>query len=229
MAGHSGDVLPLEIYGYAMASDGTVRDFFTQAMQLDLAKAGDALRAKGLKFWGNLELPPGAYRIRVMVRNSATGASTLQVAPVRVPDATAAVLLTPMVPEPPQTWLLGRQSGVDPSRYPYPFMVGGEPIIPGARPTVQSNSTVRLGLAGYRLGDGEIAARAELATPAGDAVEGVELRLDGRAPEGDGFERLTGALSIGAVPAGSYRLRVMVRDQGSGTVHETSLPITVAG
>ena len=42
---------------------------------LELLKVGAALQQSGLKFFGHLDLPPGDWAVRVLVRNAATGAA----------------------------------------------------------------------------------------------------------------------------------------------------------
>ncbi len=230
LSGFDGEQLPTEIYGYALAADGSVADFFTQMMQLDVAQHGAALRQSGLKFWGHLELPPGDYSLRVLARNGATGASGLRVAAVAVPASGAAQLLPPLLPEPANKWLLGRQQGVTMDNYPYPFLLGNEPIIPAAHPVMTPNSQNPIVLAGYNLGGETLAARAELEGLNGEAVQGVELKLEQRLAGGaPGFERLVGALTVGAVPAGSYDLVVTVRDETSGATQTSRLPVEIGG
>ncbi|HEV3073115.1 MAG TPA: VWA domain-containing protein, partial [Thermoanaerobaculia bacterium] len=73
LEGSAGAVLPAEIYAYAIDSSGSIQDFFSQSLRLDLAKAAPALRRGGLKFFGHLDLPPGEYNVRVLVRNGVTG------------------------------------------------------------------------------------------------------------------------------------------------------------
>ena len=83
LANTTGTALPAELYIYAMDTGGAVHDFVAQTLGLDIAKAGAQLRQGGLKFFGHVDLYPGDYTIRVMVRNGATGASSLRVVPVR--------------------------------------------------------------------------------------------------------------------------------------------------
>jgi len=226
LAGLQQDTAPTEIYGYAIGEDGAVKDFFTQLLSLDVTKVGEALRRTGFKFWGHLELPPGSYSIRVVVRNGATGASAVRVASVEVPDGSESLLLPPFVPEPQGKWLLGREPMPEGKEYPYPFLLGADPIVPAARPRLTANSEERIALAGYGLGGGELGARAELRAADGSAVDGVEIRLEERAAASP-FERLSGVLALGAVPAGEYDLVISVRDEGSGEVRSSMVPVTV--
>lgn len=226
LAGLSDNVAPTEIYGYAIGPDGGVKDFFTQLLSLDVSKVGDALRRSGFKFWAHMELPPGSYSLRVVVRNGATGATAVKVADVEVPDGGDSLLLPPFVPEPQGKWLLGREPMPEGKEYPYPFILGSDAIVPAARPRLVANSQERIALAGYGLGDGDLGVKAELRTADGSAVDGVQLTLEDRAAAGP-FERLSGTLAVGAVPAGEYDLVVSVRDEGSGEVRSSSVPVTV--
>jgi len=232
LEGHKGNALPTELYVYAIDSEGTVKDFITQAMALDLSKVEPALRQSGFKFWGNLEVPPGHYSVRVVVRNSETGSSGVAVASVNVPDyGEESALLPPMFPEPAGKWLLGREKGAENDPYDYPFLMQGQPFIPAAKPVLVSGSQTQVCLIGYNLGDGSLAARAELFTVAGDAVEGaVELTLQARpATEEIGLDRLLANLTSSAVAPGDYNLVVSVRDTESGETQTSSIPVEVSG
>ncbi|MFL6289324.1 MAG: VWA domain-containing protein, partial [Thermoanaerobaculia bacterium] len=72
-AGTQGWTVPVEIYAYAFDAKGQARDFFSQTVGLELLKVGAALEQSGLKFFGHLDLPPGSWAVRVLVRNAATG------------------------------------------------------------------------------------------------------------------------------------------------------------
>ncbi len=224
-----GKVLPTEVFAYAIDSSGEVRDYFSQTLGLDLAKARAALEQTGFKFWGNLELPPGDYEIKVLVRNAETGDSGLSIAAVTVPGNEAGMsLLPPFLPEPGGKWLLAREQGVDPSTYSYPYMLGDQAFIPAARPALGGSGAQTVSLVGYRLGGESIAARAELIDASGNSIEGVAFQLTGRFAGRDGLEQLVGDLSLESIPAGSYELRMSVRDMESGATVSSSVPVDVA-
>jgi VWFA-related protein len=232
LAGQTGNAVPTEIYVYAIDSNGAVQDFITQAMALDLSKVGPALRQSGFKFWGNMELPPGDYSVRVVVRNAGTGSSGVNVTPVHVPQyASESTLLPPLFPEPGGKWLLAREQGAENDPYPYPFLMAGQPFIPAARPVLISGGQSQICLVGYNLGGGSLAARAELYSEAGDLMpDGVQLELQARpASETAGLDRLVASLTTNGVPAGSYNLVVSVRDTSSGDIQTSSIPVLVGG
>ncbi len=153
----AGKPLPAEIYAYALDDAGKVQDFFTQTIGLDLAKVEPALRQSGLKFYGHLDLAPGRYSLRVLVRNGVTGAVAVKVLPLQVSGEASTVLLPPFFPEAPGKWLMVRET-VNPldTPVPYPFLHGEEPYIPASLPALGAGEESRLALVGYNLRPGEL-------------------------------------------------------------------------
>jgi VWFA-related protein len=228
----SGQPLPAEIYVYAMDAEGAVQDFVSQTIGLDLAKVEPALRQSGLKFFGHLDLGPGDYAIRVLVRNGATGASGLEVATVHVPAFTAAdpVLLPAFFPEPAGKWLIVREAVKegDP-QVPYPFMAGGPPFIPASMPILGPGEEAAVALVGYHLKDGDLQAEAKVLTSDGQEAGPAELRLVKRFSRGaDGADRVAAALKTPGLRPGAYLLMVTLIDPAGGS--ETSVtPFAVRG
>jgi len=101
----------IEIYVYALTPQGAVTDFITQSLRLDLDRLGEQIYAGGLKFAGSLSLPPGYYSLRMLVMDVGSGQYGLRTVPLVVPspDLETSMLLTPLVAEPPGSWLLVRQ------------------------------------------------------------------------------------------------------------------------
>jgi VWFA-related protein len=111
LQGQQGADLPAEIYVYAMDAKGSVRDYIAQTLVLDLGKVEATLRQGGLKFYGHLELPPGSYQVRVLVRNGRTGEYGLKVVPVEVPETMqAGALPDGFFPDPGSPWLFVREA-----------------------------------------------------------------------------------------------------------------------
>jgi hypothetical protein len=111
LQGQQGSDLPAEIYVYAMDAKGSVRDFIAQTLVLDLDKVEGTLRQGGLKFYGHLELPPGSYKARVLVRNGRTGEYGLKVVPIEVPATLqASPLPDGFYPDPGSPWIFVREA-----------------------------------------------------------------------------------------------------------------------
>jgi hypothetical protein len=128
---HQGNDVPVEIYVYAVDGKGQVSDYLAQTLSLDLLKVEAKLLQAGLKFYGHLELPPGSYKARVLVRNGRTGAHGLRVVPVEVPASAGAAPADPK-PQPPffpeakGEWLVVREAP-RPGRRTVAFHPGEKP------------------------------------------------------------------------------------------------------
>ncbi len=232
LAGQTDKTLVAEIYAYALDGEGSVQGYFTQNLGLELAKVEGMLKQSGLKFFGDLELPPGEYSLRVMVRNSQTGAHALQVVPIVVPafDQAGPVLLPPLFPEPQGKWLLTRETLPQGAPQPeYPFILGQEPFIPASKPVLAANQGARVAVMAYNLGSGEVRAEAGVLGADGQPVAGGALQLTGRESGGGRApDRLVGTFTPSGLRPGEYLLRVTVTDAG-GAAQTSTIPFVVGG
>lgn len=233
LAGQTEKALLIEIYAYAIDGEGNVEGYFTQNLGLDLSKVEGTLKQSGLKFYGDLDLPPGEYSLRVLVRNVHTGAHTLQVVPLVVPtfDQAGPVLLPPLFPEPQGKWLLTRETQVQGAPQPdYPFIIGQEPFIPASKPVLAAGQGARVAVMAYNLGTGDVRAEAGVLGADGQPVEGGALQLTerqrggGRAPD-----RLVGTFTPNGLAPGEYLLRVTITDAASGAAQSSSIPFVIGG
>jgi VWFA-related protein len=227
----AGSELPAEIYAYAVDPAGAVRGFVSQTVGLDLAKVAPALRQSGLKFFGHMDLPPGEYTLRVLVRNGATGASALRVVPLVVPEPGAAagpVLLPPFFPEPQGKWLIVREAPRPGDRQvPYPFMLGEEPYVPASLPVLRAGQEVRMSLVGYNLGAGQVRLESRILTSDGRDLGPGELRLlEREAADPDRPDRLLAAFRPDRLQPGEYLLLVTLTD-GRGKAESSSTPFVI--
>jgi VWFA-related protein len=230
-AGAPGTV-PAEIYVYAFDAAGAIPDFVTQTLGLDLAKVEPVLRQSGLKFFGHLDLFPGTYSLRVLVRNGSTGAYGLRVASLVVPDPVEAepVLLPPFFPEAPGKWLMARE--VVPAGEktpPYPFMVKNQPFIPASKPVLPLGEPAAVSLMGYNLAPGNVEVRSEVLSIDGREIGSGELQVLEREAGsiGGGTDRLKGTFRPPALEPGEYLLRVTLTDADGGSGTSTT-PFVIA-
>jgi VWFA-related protein len=217
LAGSAGDSLPAEVYAYALDATGAVRDFFTQTLTLDLAKVAPALRQGGLKFFGHLDLPPGSYSLRVLVRNGTTGAYGLRAAALEVLAFAAGkpALLPPFFPEAPGRWLLVHEAPRG-AEVPYPFTTRSQPYVPAVRPVLAPGEETKLALLGWNLGTGEPRLTTRVLAADGKELAPGELRLVAReTAEADELERLEMVFRPPALPPGEYRLVVTLSGAGA--------------
>jgi hypothetical protein len=217
LAGKQGTSLPVEVYIYALDQGGAVHDFVTQSFGLDLAKAEPLLRQNGFKFFGHVDLLPGEYSLRVLVRNGATGASATRVVEVAVPQFTAQtpVLLPPFFPEPANRWVLVREAQEPGEKQvPYPFMQRDQPYIPAAKP-ILGNQEVAVALVGYHLGAGEPKVEAKVMAADGKEVAPGVLKLGARESDGAaGPDRFAATFRPPNLPPGEYVLEITLTDAG---------------
>jgi VWFA-related protein len=236
LAGQTGDRTNLEIYTYVTDQRGEMKDFFTHMLGLDLAKGRQAVSETGVKYYGHLELPPGQYRVRVLVRNAETGRTGVETATVSVPTYQAAQpdLLPPFFFETPGRWLLVRERpkgsapGQEAGSVVYPFTVNGEPYIPAARPALSSNQTAKLCLVAYNMGSGKLAVNGQVLAADGQVLPGGSLSVVERTVTGiAGVDKLLATFQPKGLPAGDYVLRVAVRNETTGSQRVNSVPFVV--
>lgn len=233
LSGQDGDFLDAEIYAYASDARGEMRDFFTQVVRVDLGKARRILQQTGLKYYGHLDLPPGEYRIRLLVRNAQTGRTGVESLPLTVPAYVKAqpYLLPPLFMVAQEGWLMIRErsgEGDGGANVVYPFTVKGEPYVPAAHPVVSQSGHADLLLVGYNLGnkitvEGQVLAADGQALSAGGRVALVERTATGI----QGFDKLIATFEAAGLSAGDYVLQVAVEDTTNGNRELSSLPITV--
>lgn len=217
LAGQTQDVLPAEVYAYAIDERGEVKGFFVQSLGLDLKKVRATLEQSGFKFFGHLDLAPGRYSIRVMVRNGQTGASAMRVLPVEVAAEQEAgpIVLAPFFPETAGRWLMVREppkQGQSPA--PYPFIGKQDAFIPAASPRITVQTEAPVCVMAYNLGDAPLAVDGHLEGADGKPVAGGKLRITERIKAASGADRLLGTLRADNVPPGHYTLRVKVKSGG---------------
>ncbi len=221
-----------EVYAYAIDAAGAVQDFFSQSLRFELAKVIPLLDRTGLKFFGHLDLPPGDYSLRVLVRNAGNGDYGLASQPLSVPafDRSPPLLLPPFFAENPGRWLMVRETAKGGEReFPYPFMVRDRAYVPALRPALTAAQEVAVALVGYNLPAGALEARATVLSADGRDLGRGGLTLDARQPpDAGGAERLTATFRPprGLEP-GEYRLRIALVD-AQGVAHDSAARFVVA-
>ncbi len=229
--GQKSGVVPTEIYVYGIDREGAIVDYFTRILGLDLKELGPMLRETGLKYWGHLELPPGDYLLRVVVRNDASGRVGIRKLPLKVPDFVGGegALWPPMIPEPQGKWVFGREKPEEQGDFPYPFVANGQPFIPAVRPTVAGGQDVQLIVAGYHLGPSPRVS-GELYASDGSKVESYTVALESAgSATGDGPDHWLARFTTGSLAPGDYRLVITVPGGGGADDRRSEIAIVVGG
>jgi VWFA-related protein len=232
LSGHKEDKLDLELYTYVADKEGKIRDFFTQSVSLDINKNGrQALERTGIKYYGHLDLTPGDYQVRVLVRNANTGRTGVEAVRVSIPAWSKAEphLLPPLFIEADSGWLMIRErEGKDQqASVVYPFTVKGEPYVPSARPVLRPEKTVSLCLVGYNLGAGDLKLEAHVTAPDGQTMTGGRLALVERTATGiSGLDKMLATFQPTGLGAGDYVLKIAVRG-GNGLQEVSSVPFVI--
>lgn len=227
-------VLPVEIYAYALAADGTIGDFFGQTVGLDLTKVGERVRQGGIEYVGHLELAAGDWSLRVLVRNGRTGALRVSVLPVRVPafDDGRAFLLPPLFPpaagQTTAALLLRETPRGELGESPYPFQLAGQPFVPAALPVAIRGEIARIALFAWNLPASDVRARTQVLDTAGHEIPGGRLRLVGSESAVGGGDLLLATFEPTDLAPGTYRLRVRLAvGEGAETVDAEPVPFEV--
>jgi len=232
-----GEKLSLEVYAYAVDGQGRLRDFFVRTVSADLTKSRAKLLSGGVRYYGELRLPAGAYRLRTLVRNSATGRMGFSVAALDVPAFSAAepFLLPPVFLESTGDWIsvegAGRKTaGAAP---PNPFSsLSGEGLSPAVLARIAPGEASRLCLVAYHFPAGEreeLKLGSQLLAADGRPLEPVKLAVLGSSAAGlDGRRTLLLSFSApSSLAPGRYGLRVFLQGGSGGAVRQSTAAFLV--
>lgn len=235
LAGVVAERAAAEIYVYVSDSENRLQDFFAQAIGIDLSRNREKLEKGGLRYAGQLTLPPGDYRLRVLVRNSETGRAGLAVQALHVPAFAAGepYLVPPIFLEPTNGGMLVRRSGSSGSSSDDPLLGAGvEDLVPAAIPALQPGTPSRVSVVTYHFGAEnrepifKMGAQvlAEDGRPIGDGL----IALVGKGPvEADGRQLLLVSFTPAKLSPGRYALRVFLQDGATGRGTQASTPFFV--
>jgi hypothetical protein len=219
-----GPVGTTELYLYAFDEDGAVADFLARTVTLDAGSPAEEATggaARGVKLAGELELPPGRYEIRVLVRGAGADQEALRSTTVEVPDLGGEPGLLPplFVQGEGERWTVATLGGEA-----YPFVVEGRRIVPAAVPVLAPGQTARLLLPGVGLTGEGVRLETRILTAAGEPVASGSLRILGqRPPEAGQPDLLVAVLDPEVLDPGAYRLEVTL----AGTGHRVTAPFRV--
>lgn len=234
LAGVTAARIPVQFYTYAIDGAGSMRDYATQELTLDLAQLRSSLEAGGIKYYVTLSLPPGEFTIRAVVRNVATGRAGNASATLTVPGMPggAPYVAAPLFEAPPSGWLLVKRPPTAGEPNPeYPFAVGAETFIPAADPVIELGRESRIAVVTYNFPGGDtlppLDVRMEIADAVGKVWPGTARTLgQTRVEKGTARKFVLGFAPEGLTP-GKYRMTIAVSEKASGASAEGSAPFEV--
>ncbi len=220
-----------ELYAYALDAESGLIDSLTQAFRLDLERDRSRLSARGMKFFGSLELPVGDYSLRVLVLHRRSGRLGLRILPLEVPSwGQDPVLVPPFRREPPAGWILVHAAEETPAGPATigtatigPVAIGEQTWVPSARQGLDAGARADYLVVGHGLDRG---LRAHLLDTGGEPLAEVDLGDPRPATGGPaGLETLAAELDATGLEAGEYRLRISTA--GDPPVSASSAPLLV--
>lgn len=230
----AGEPKPLrfEIFVYALSQEGALQGSLIQTYEADRQRL-DPLLGSGFKFLGDLDLRPGEYSLRTLVRHSGSGKMGLRVRDIVVPDGSRAALGTPLFAEPPDQWLAlreGRERG-ESARPPLAFLAPpkrptGRPVLVSGKAadfqvllhdsTTQPVDTTAIEV---RLVNERSAERLDIA---GDVLSTSDPLAESQVS----FRTLEARFELGTTPPGLYRLETVL-GSGDQRMASPSIPVMV--
>ena len=228
--GASRTPLELELQAYAVDPRGGVQDLWLRRLTLDRGgDTGDTLARGGLRVLGALAVPPGEYRVRVLVRSPADGRMSLSTIPLEVPAAPDGLLpLDPVVVDRSGDWVEvvalpegpGEAAGEG-------FSLGGRPVVPPVAPEIAAGSGLEVLIAADRPESGAPELRGRVLDREGRPAAAV-LELSGpHEGAADGLVLYHGWVPVGGLAPGTYRLEVEATGPGGTTPSTRSLPFSI--
>ena len=201
-----------DMFVYAFDENGIVRDTVHQRVTLDLAQVGERLRDSGVRFYGTLELPPGRYALKSLVRVAESSRNGFRRVDLVVPEADDVAVVRPLFFADPGNWVMVKSAGDDP-KTPYPFILGEETFIPAARATLRKGEPRLFTVFVYNADADELTW--EVAP---------EAKLVSEARGGDVTKLL---FALEKFPSDAKELAVTIRRKGSADTRTVTVPIEV--
>jgi len=218
--------IPIEVYGYLLDESGTVAGHLADGILLDDCRRSQLIEKTGLKFVGELGVPPGLYSLRILVRNRLTGNFFLarRDLDIRFDDPLRLILLPPLVMEPRDSWVMAGRQGLDLASMQ--DKLPGIPSWPSAMPVWRDDEPLEMVLGCSDLGE-ERHISARLYDRSGHPVLDPDVEVNEQVATGHDLTFYAVSVAAPDVPVGEYRFAVVVSDVNSGQTVQQVLPMLV--
>jgi VWFA-related protein len=201
-----------DVFVYAFDENGIVRDTVHQRMTLDVTQVGERLRAAGVRFYGTLDLPPGRYALKSLVRVAESNRNGYQRVDLVVPEPGDVAVVRPLFFADPGNWVMVKSASDNP-KAPYPFVLGEDTFIPAARATLRKGEPRLFTVFVYNAAADELT---------WETAPQAKLVSEAR---GEDVTKLLFALE--KFPGDLKELAVTIRKKGSTDVRTVTVPVEV--
>jgi len=232
LAKHDSPNMNVDIFVYAIDKRGRTHDYLVQPVGIELSKAAATLAHGGIKYYGLLNLAPGDYTLRTLVRDNETGRFGVSVTPVKVPAGTEPLSLPPLFLEEGRQWIMikGKPRSEADAAVEYPFAISGDSFVPTALAGLKNGEKSRVCLIAYNF------------SPSTEAIEysGRILGVDGQQHgkmdlkllqasdrEREAARKLLFEFRPSGLDPGRYALIVKLQDVATGKASESSATFDV--
>ena len=219
LEGLTGANATANIFVYAFDEQNQVRDFMQQRVVLDVAKTGETLRKTGVRYVGALNLNPGKYAIKALVRVDETGRTGFLRTDLNVPTYTERSVLPPLAMGDATSWitLLSPTRGEDASSI---LSVGPQPFVPSSPARIDAGSPLRFALMVYRMSIADLGVTPVVVSADGSTRDAAVSLVGRTQPDSVGLTKLVFEFKPDGLQQGRYDLRLLVtpKNQPPSTV-----------
>ncbi|MGB5398707.1 MAG: VWA domain-containing protein [Thermoanaerobaculia bacterium] len=220
----------LEIQAFAVDGNWKVQGFFASGFQLDLGELEEHLGNGGVRFLGELSLPPGDYQLRVLVRNLRSGEVSVSTTRLSVPDASelAPHVGAPFFVDDSGQWLMVTDPSTQSVGSADLLVAGEDRFMPLVSPVLLTGTMASILVLAQTPEGLEIGVEARVVTDDGEPVEVRDIQWHRPLQAGlDGAQWIPATLSTAGLAAGDYRLEVKASWGGASTTQIRTMDFTV--
>ncbi len=206
-------VARIEVYAYALGAGQKVGGFLAEAFAVNTQEIGEAVWQSGIKYYGSLDLPPGDFSLRVLVRNYHSKASGLREISVQVPadGSFETAFLSPALFSPPSerdAWIPAiRDQAKRSATYPF-FDNEDRALSPAVRPVLAVGRQSQAHILGVGMPRGDVEGRIQWHSD-GSLVNTSSFNFEAVAARGDTVAKAQPfSFSVPEIEPGVYEVRV---------------------
>jgi VWFA-related protein len=227
LARHDSPNMNVDIFVYAIDKRGKTHDYLVQPVGIELSKAAAALSHGGIKYYGLLNLAPGDYTLRTLVRDNETGRFGVSVTPIKVAAGSEPLSLPPLFLEEGRQWIMikGKPRSEADAAAEYPFAISGDSFVPTALAGLKNGEKSRVCLIAYNFPSSENAIEysGRILGVDGQPHGKMDLKLlQSSDREREAARKLLFEFRPSGLDPGRYALIVKLQDVATGKSSESS-------